>query len=102
MTTFPAMSVPLDEEALIGDLLDLLRIPSVSGSPAEIEVQEHLVGKWRGEGLVVDRWDIDVEGLERDPEFPGMEVARRTAVGVKRAREPSSSRASRGASTSWP
>ncbi len=82
MTTSPAMSVPLDEEALIVDLLDLLRIPSVSGSPAEVEVQEHLVGKWRSEGLVVDRWDIDVEGLERDPDFPGMEVARRAAVGV--------------------
>jgi acetylornithine deacetylase len=74
--------VPLDEDALMDDLLDLLRIPSISGTPAELEVQEHLAEQWRAEGLSVDRWDIDVEALERDPQFPGMEVGRTAAVGV--------------------
>ena len=82
MTITPAGEAPVDEDALLADLLDLLRIPSVSGSPAETEVQEHLAGKWRGEGLDVDRWDIDIEGLARDPDFPGMEVPRSAAVGV--------------------
>jgi acetylornithine deacetylase len=75
-------TVVVDEDALLADLIDLLRIPSVSGSPAELEVQEHLAATWRAEGFDVDRWDIDVEGLERDPDFPGMEVERRAAVGL--------------------
>ena len=45
-------------------------------------MQEHLAATWRAEGYDVDRWDIDVEGLERDPQFPGMEVERRAAIGV--------------------
>ena len=80
VTQTPAVSI--DEDALLSDLLDLLRIPSVSGSPAELEVQEHLAATWRAEGYDVDRWDIDVEGLERDPQFPGMEVERRAAIGL--------------------
>ncbi len=39
-------------------------------------------GSGAREGLDVDRWDIDVEALEQDPEFPGMEVPRSAAVGV--------------------
>jgi acetylornithine deacetylase len=74
--------VPLDEDALLRDLDALLRIPSIGGSRAEAEIQEHLAHAWRSEGLDVDRWDIDVAELERDPEFPGMEVTRREAVGV--------------------
>jgi acetylornithine deacetylase len=74
--------VPIDEAALVVDLLDLLRIPSVSGTAAELEVQEYLVERWRTEDLDVDRWDIDVAALSRDPQFPGMEVERTAAVGV--------------------
>ena len=69
MTQTPDVSI--DEDALLSDLMDLLRIPSVSGSPAELEVQEHLAATLARRGLRVDRWDIDVEGLERDPQFPG-------------------------------
>ena len=74
--------VPIDEAALVADLLDLLRIPSVSGTAAELDVQEYLVERWRTEDLDVDRWDIDVAALSRDPQFPGMEVERSAAVGV--------------------
>ncbi len=77
-----APDIAIDEAALLDDLLSLLSIPSVSGSPAELEVQDHLATTWRAEGLDVDRWDIDVEGLTRDAEFPGMEVPRAAAVGV--------------------
>ena len=73
---------PIDEDALLDDLLELLRFPSMGGTEAEVEVQEYLAERWRTEGLAVERWDIDVEGLERDPEFPGMEVTRAAAVGV--------------------
>jgi acetylornithine deacetylase len=75
-------SVPLDEDALLADLHELLLIPSISGSAEELEIQEHLAQAWRREGLAVDRWDIDVERLLHEPSFPGMEVLRTAAVGV--------------------
>jgi acetylornithine deacetylase len=80
VTQTPAVSI--DDDALLADLMDLLRIPSVSGSPAELEVQEHLAAAWRAEGYETDRWDIDVEGLQQDAQFPGMEVARSAAIGL--------------------
>lgn len=77
------MSVPnVDVDALRCDLLDLLRIPSVSGTADESTVQEYLSDRWRAEGLDVDRWDIDIAALQSDPQFPGMEVDRARAVGV--------------------
>ncbi len=78
----PPGAVPIDEAALRRDLVTLLEVPSLGGSQAEVDVQELLVERWRAEGLDVDRWDIDVEGLSRDPQFPGMEVERSAAVGV--------------------
>jgi acetylornithine deacetylase len=82
VTTPHTTSLPIDEDALIADLHDLLRIPSISGSAAEPDAQEHLASRWLGEGLDVDRWDIDLDALQQDPDFPGMEVSRATAVGV--------------------
>ena len=63
-------------------LIDLLSIPSVSGSDAEPEIQSWLAARWQAEGFDVDRWDIDLPGVTADPEFPGMEVERRHAIGV--------------------
>jgi acetylornithine deacetylase len=72
----------VEEDRLLGDLVDLLTIPSVSGSAAEPEAQAWLAERWRAEGFDVDQWDIDVAAIEADPEFPGMEVERKHAVGV--------------------
>jgi acetylornithine deacetylase len=72
----------LDEDALVESLADLVRIPSVGGTDAEIEVQEHcarLLGELDAD---VDRWDIDLHELTADPLFPGVEVERSQAVGV--------------------
>jgi len=80
--TTPPGNREIDDGRMLADLEELCGIPSVSGSPAEIEIQRHLARAWRGEGLTVDEWDIDVEAMTRDPEFPGMEVPRREAVGV--------------------
>lgn len=80
MTTSHPLSI--DDDAMLADLDELCAIPSISGSAAEVEIQRHLASRWRAEGLVVDEWDIDVEGLLGDPQFPGMEVTRREAVGV--------------------
>jgi acetylornithine deacetylase len=72
----------LDEEALVESLIELVRIPSVGGTDAEIEVQEHTAEVLKGLDTDVDRWDIDLEELRADPWYPGDEVERTAAVGV--------------------
>ncbi len=72
----------LDEDALVESLVELVRIPSVGGSDAEVEVQEHVAEHLRELGADVDRWDIDLHELAEDPWFPGVEVERSAAVGV--------------------
>lgn len=84
MTTNPDLprDLPVDEDALVADLMDLLSVPSVSGSAAEVEVQDWIATRWHDEGLDVDRWDIDLPAITADPQFPGMEVERSHAIGV--------------------
>jgi acetylornithine deacetylase len=71
-----------DEGSLVEDLADLVRIPSVAGTEAEVEVQDHCAEVLRRHGAVVDRWDIDLAELKDDPWFPGSEAERDRAVGV--------------------
>ena len=82
MATDQWQDAEIDEDQLRNDLVGLCRIASISGSAAEPEIQRFLARTWRDEGLDVDEWDIDVAALSADPEFPGSEVERRTAVGV--------------------
>jgi len=72
----------LDPDALVEDLATLVRIPSVAGSDAEVEIQDLCAEIMRGHGAAVDRWDIDLAELYRDPWFPGSEAHRDRAVGV--------------------
>jgi acetylornithine deacetylase len=72
----------LDEHALTESLMELVRIPSIGGTDAEIEIQEVAADVLRDLDLDVDRWDIDLDELAQDPWFPGVEVARTGAVGV--------------------
>ncbi len=72
----------LDEGALTESLVELVRIPSVGGSDAEVEVQEVAAGMLGDLDADVDRWEIDLEALAADPWFPGAEVCRSEAVGV--------------------
>ena len=72
----------LDEQALVESLRELVRIPSIGGTDAEIEVQEVAAEMLRDLGTEVDRWDLDLDGLAADPFFPGVEVQRSAAVGV--------------------
>jgi len=59
-----------------------VRIPSVGGTDAEVEVQEVAAGLLRDLDADVDRWDIDLDEITADPWFPGAEVSREHAVGV--------------------
>jgi acetylornithine deacetylase len=67
----------LDEDALVESLVELVRIPSVGGTDAEVDVQERVAGMLRELDVDVDRWDVDLDELTNDPWFPGVEVERR-------------------------
>jgi acetylornithine deacetylase len=72
----------VDADRLLTDLDELLRIPSLGGTNAEIDAQRHLADRWIAEGLEVSTWDIDVTSTMAQPDFPGMEVDRQRALGV--------------------
>lgn len=71
----------VDDGAILSDLQALVSIPSVDGSTAEPEIQQWCAERLGELGCSVDKWEIDLEKLRLDADFPGMEVERRTAVG---------------------
>jgi acetylornithine deacetylase len=72
----------LDEDALVESLASLVRVPSIGGSDAEVEIQDLCAGLLAELDTDVDRWEIDLDELTADPWFPGTEVDRSQAVGV--------------------
>lgn len=73
---------------LVADLRALLRIPSVTGSAAESELQHLLAGRLERLGLSVDLWPIDLPTALADPSFPGLEAPRTEAWGLVGEQEP--------------
>ena len=67
----------VDGRELVRDLVDLVEVPSVSGSDAECDIQHRLAKQARELDLDVDLWRLDLPALAADPAFPGWE-ARRT------------------------
>jgi acetylornithine deacetylase len=74
----------VDEHAteIITDLAGLVRIPSVSGSDKEIEIQHLLSDRMITMDLDVDAWQIPLDETLAEPDFPGVEVDRSEAWGV--------------------
>lgn len=72
----------LDEPALHRDLLDLLMVPSITGSAAETELLHTLAGRAERLGLEVDLWQPDLDELHVDPDFPGTEAERTEIWGL--------------------
>ena len=72
----------LDEAATVAELADLVRLPSVGGSPEEAEVQHRLAAAMTDAGLATDLWELDLDALGAQPDFPGVEVARTEAWGL--------------------
>ena len=68
--------------AMIEDVRDLVRIPSVGGTDAENEAQAAMARRLREGGLDVDHWPIDLDELSAHPDFPGAEVHRAEAWGL--------------------
>jgi acetylornithine deacetylase len=63
-------------------LAELVRIPSVGGSDAEHEIQARLAAELAGSGLEVDHWQIPLDEVLAEPDFPGVEIERREAWGL--------------------
>jgi acetylornithine deacetylase len=72
----------IDRSAVVASLVELLAVPSVSGSDAEADVQ-HLLAKQVEElGLDVDLWSMDLDELVRADGFPGTEAERTEGWGL--------------------
>ncbi|WP_134122395.1 ArgE/DapE family deacylase [Kribbella kalugense] len=76
-----AVLAAIDDDRIVADLLELVRIPSVDGTAAESDVQAWCARRLAALGASVDHWQLELDGLRADPEFPGMEVERAEAWG---------------------
>lgn len=74
----------VDEQTdeMVGQLSELVRVPSVSGSDVENSAQGEMARIFHGEGLDTDHWQIPLDAIAAEPDFPGMEVARAEAWGL--------------------
>jgi acetylornithine deacetylase len=71
----------IDVDLIRRDLAQIVNIPSVGGSDAEVAVQRWSAATLTGLGLEVDQWRIDLDDLRADPDYPGEEVEREEAWG---------------------
>jgi acetylornithine deacetylase len=69
-------------DALVASAADLVRIPSIGGTDAENDAQAVMAARLATDGMEVDHWAIDLDGLAAHPDFPGVEVERQEAWGV--------------------
>ncbi len=72
----------VDEAAIARLLLELLVVPSVTGSAAESEVQHVLARHLKRMDLDVDLWSMNLPELRDHPRFPGSEAPRTEAWGL--------------------
>jgi acetylornithine deacetylase len=72
----------IDTDAAVATLVELLAVPSVSGSDEESEIQHLLARRVEELDLDVDLWPMDVAELERASGYPGAEVSRTDAWGL--------------------
>lgn len=72
----------IDEAAVAELLVDLVRVPSITGSDAESELQHTCVGRLRELDMDTDIWKLDLDALRADPRFPGTEAPRLEGYGV--------------------
>ncbi len=72
----------IDEEALARTLLELLAVPSVTGTAAESELQHQLASRLDPLGLEVDLWSMDLPALRAHSDFPGTEAPRDEGWGL--------------------
>jgi acetylornithine deacetylase len=74
-----AVLAAVDDGRIVAELRELVRIPSVDGTAAEVDVQAWCAARLVALGMDVDHWRLKL--ATNDPEFPGMEVERDEAWG---------------------
>jgi acetylornithine deacetylase len=67
---------------LVPWLAELVRCPSVGGTPEENDVQAWLAPQLAGLGLDVDHWQLPLAELSGRADFPGVEVDRTESWGL--------------------
>jgi acetylornithine deacetylase len=72
----------IDEQRLVDDLVTLIRVPSVTGSDAESELQHWHARELSDLGFDVDHWKLDLDDLAAHPEYPGSEAPRAEGYGT--------------------
>lgn len=72
----------LDEQALVNDVVDLVRVPSVTATAEESALQDRFAARLTKLGLDVDLWQLDLEQLRADPRYPGVEAPREEGYGL--------------------
>ena len=74
----------LDEHAseMLRALGDLVRIPSVTGTSVENDGQAEMARRLTADGFDIDYWQIDLDEIQAEDDFPGMEVERDEAWGL--------------------
>src|SRR5690349_4564459 len=72
----------IDEPAMLQCLQELLKIPSVTGTPGESDAQRWFAEQMKAIGLETDLWEIPLAETIAHPDFPGSEVQRESALGL--------------------
>ena len=72
----------VDPDRAVALLVELLAVPSISGSDAEIDIQHLLAERMADVGLQVDLWQMDLPALVGAPGYPGAETQRSEAWGL--------------------
>ncbi|HEY1100057.1 MAG TPA: M20/M25/M40 family metallo-hydrolase, partial [Myxococcota bacterium] len=72
----------IDDQALVHELVELIRTPSVTGTDAESDLQHRHAEQLRNLGFDVDAWKLDLDALYAHPDFPGIEAERHEGYGV--------------------
>jgi len=60
----------------------LVRVPSLGGTDAECDIQAMLATELGSAGFDVDHWQLPLDELLSEPDFPGVEVERAEAWGL--------------------
>lgn len=72
----------IDEQETVQHLVDLIRVPSVTGTDAESELQHRIAGELAELGCDIDLWRLDLDALAADPAHPGTEAPRSEGWGL--------------------
>ncbi|WP_309618029.1 ArgE/DapE family deacylase [Salinibacterium sp.] len=72
----------LDEQLLVHSLVESIRVPSVTGTAEESQLQHDQATELARYGCDVDSWKFDLDALTAHAQFPGIETDREEGYGL--------------------